>query len=359
MRQILDVSGQIIDPKLEPKISDKELRKMYEIMSLVRLLDDKGIKLQRQGRIGFYVPSTGQEATQIGLVAALKPNDWVFPSYREIGVAFYRQLELQTLINQWFGNKDDLSKGRRLSCLFGHRESNFVDPSAPISTQVIQAAGAGYAAKYKKDGNVVAVFFGDGGTSANDFHSGMNFACVFKSRVIFFCQNNQWAISVPLSRQTAAESIAAKAVAYGMPGEQIDGNDILAVYAAVSDAAKRARKGEGPSLIEAITYRLGPHTTSDDPTRYRTDEEVEKWRKTEPLKRFKLYLQKKGIWSDDDDQKLLTKFEKDLDIAVDNAAAAGPPDIEDIFTDVFIEMPWHLKEQYEQLKEFKSIYKED
>ncbi|MFW9929853.1 MAG: pyruvate dehydrogenase (acetyl-transferring) E1 component subunit alpha [Candidatus Thorarchaeota archaeon] len=356
MRQILLPDGNISENEREPKIPDKDLIIMYKSMVQVRLLDEKGIRLQRQGRIGFYVPSTGQEATQIGLAAALDKKDWVFPSYREIGIVFFRGIPIQGVIDQWFGNKKDKHKGRRLSCLLGVREANFVNPSAPIGTQIIQAAGVGYGMKYLKDKNVCAVFFGDGASSSNDFHSGLNFASVMKSPTIFFCQNNQWAISVPFSKQTASESIAIKATAYGMPGERIDGNDIFAVYTAVKEAADRARKGEGPTLIEGFTYRLGPHTTSDDPTRYRTDEEVSRWREQDPIERFKRYLIKKKLWTDKKDDEFRENFKKDIDEAVDKAETVGPPEIETLFTDVFYEMPWHLKEQLEDLKEVKRRY---
>ncbi|MHA1983244.1 MAG: pyruvate dehydrogenase (acetyl-transferring) E1 component subunit alpha [Candidatus Hodarchaeales archaeon] len=360
MRQILSSKGEIsVDSKFDPdSIPRDELVSMYKLMVQVRLLDEKGIRLQRQGRIGFYVPSTGQEATQIGLATALRRNDWVFPSYREIGIVFQRGIAIQQVVDQWFGNINDTHKGRRLSCLAGVREVDFVNPSAPIGTQIIQAAGVGHAMNYKKEKKVCAVFFGDGATSSNDFHSGMNFASVFKSPTIFFCQNNQWAISVPLSRQTASESIVIKAEGYGMPGEQIDGNDIFAVYTAVKEAADKARKGEGPSFIEAITMRMGAHTTSDDPSRYREEKGkvMNKWREQDPIKRLKLFLESKKLWDDNKEIKWHEKISKDLDEAVDKAEAAGPPDIETIFTDVFQEMPWHLKEQLEELKEFKRKY---
>ncbi|MFX0092362.1 MAG: pyruvate dehydrogenase (acetyl-transferring) E1 component subunit alpha [Candidatus Hodarchaeota archaeon] len=357
MKQILEPDGKIVDPNSEPEIPDKTLLKLYDNMILIRTLDAKGMRLQRQGRIGFYVSSTGQEATQIGATAALNVDDWVFPSYREPGVSLYRGMSIQTLINQWFGNKNDIHKGRRLPMLFGDRERDFVNPSAPIGTQIIHAAGAGYAAKYLKEKRVSLVFFGDGATSSNDFHSGLNFAAVFKTPTIFLCQNNQWAISVPVAHQTATERISEKATAYGIPCcNTIDGNDILAVYAAVQEAAEKAREGLGPTLIEALTYRVGPHTTSDDPTRYRSAEEVEKWKRLDPIKRFQIYIKKKGLWTKDYEKSLQARIEAEIDKAVDIAEAAPAPEIETIFTDVYQEMPWHLKEQLEELKEFKKRY---
>ena len=355
MEQILDLEGNVIKGKKEPEIPDKTLTLMYNTMILVKALDGKAMRLQRQGRIAFAIPSTGQEATQTGAVAALKTEDWIFPSYREPGCALYRGLSVQDILHQWFGNaKDRMGKGRRLTGLFGDPEVNFVNPSAPIGTQIIHAAGVGYGAKYKKDDNVCLVFFGDGATSSNDFHSGMNFAGVTKAPTIFFCQNNQWAISVPLKYQTAAENMAIKAKAYGFPGIQVDGNDILAVYKVVLDAANRARNGDGPTLIEALTYRMGPHTSSDDPTKYRNKEEVDEWSKKDPIQRFEKYLLNKGLLTKKKVKEIWDNYDEELNNAIKNAENVPPPPVEDIFTDVYAEMPWRLKEQLEELKRIKN-----
>ncbi|MFW9992253.1 MAG: pyruvate dehydrogenase (acetyl-transferring) E1 component subunit alpha [Candidatus Odinarchaeota archaeon] len=352
MLKVLDKDGTV--NKLEPEITDSVLLKMFDTMILIRLMDQKGMRLQRQGRIGFHIPYTGQEATQTGAVAALKSTDWIYPAYREPGAALYRGLPLKDVIHHWFANKYDPQKGRRLPGLFGSKEYRFVNPSAPIGTQIIQAAGTGYAAKYKKDGSIALVFFGDGATSSNDFHTGMNFGGVLKSPTIFFCQNNQWAISVPLSQQTASESIAIKAKAYGMPGVQVDGNDILAVYKAVSEAAERARNGEGPTLIEAVTYRIGPHTSSDDPTRYRIKEEVQKWQEQDPINRFKLYLIEKKLLTEKKIEKITKEYDKTLNDLIKEADQVEKPALETLFTDVFADMPWHLQEQFEELQSLKK-----
>jgi 2-oxoisovalerate dehydrogenase E1 component alpha subunit len=351
--QILSSDGSI-DPNKEPAISDNQLLKMFETMVLVRLLDEKSMKLQRQGRISFSIPSTGQEATQIGVVAALDSKDWILPSYREPGCALYRGFSLKDLINHWFTNAGDTHKGRRLPGLFGDKSLNFVNPSAPIGTQIIHAAGVGYAAKYLKDNTINLVFFGDGATSSNDFHSGLNFGGVYKTPTIYFCQNNQWAISVPLSQQTAAETIADKAIGYGIPGIRVDGNDILAVYTVVSEAAKRARQGKGPTLIEAVTYRMGPHTSSDDPTRYRPKEELQQWKKLEPIVRFEKYLIKKGILSINQRNEILAKFDHEINDLIKKAEAIEKSPLKSLFTDVYEEIPWHLQEQLEEITAIKG-----
>ena len=357
MLKVLSPDGTIIDSDSEPKLSNEKLLKMYETMVIVRLMDTKGLRLQRQGRIGFHIPTTGQEATQVAVVAALDEKDWLFPAYREPGMAIYRGLPLKEIIDHWFGNKFDPQKGRRIPGLFGEKEkTKFVNASAPIGTQIIQAAGAAYAAKYLNDGTCNVVFFGDGATSSNDFHSGMNFAGVTKAPTIFFCQNNQWAISVPLSKQTASESIAAKAQAYGMPGIQVDGNDILAVYAVMTDAIKHARNGNGPTMIEALTYRMGPHTSSDDPSRYRSKEEVEEQAKRDPIQRFENYLLRKNILTQEKIETIRKTRDEELNRLIKEAEEAAPPELVDLFTDVYTEMPRHLREQYEDLQRIKREY---
>lgn len=351
MFQILNEDGTVKDQENVPKIPAKELVKWLELMIALRTLDQKGMRLQRQGRIGFHIPTTGQEA-HVAAAAALKKNDWIFPAYREHACALYRGYSLKTLVHHLFANDMDPEKGRRLPGLFGSKEHNFVNPSAPIGTQIIQASGAAYGAKYLKDGNVVIVFFGDGATSSNDFHSGMNFGGVFKVPAIYYCQNNQWAISVPLRRQTAAKRLADKALGYGMPGIQIDGNDVFAVYSQVTQAAERARKGEGPTFIEAVTYRLGPHTSSDDPSRYRSEEEVKIWRNKEPIRRLKLYLINSGIITEKEENALWERYDKEITQYIKEAEKRPPPPLDSMFDDVYEEMPWHLKEQLNEVKRF-------
>ena len=323
-------------------------------MVLTRNLDTRGIQLQRQGRIGFYIGCLGQEAAHIGSAYALKPEDWVFPAYREIGAMLTRGITLNQLLDQYFSNAEDPQKGRQLTNLFGVKTANYVSGSAPISTQIPHAVGAALAAKIRGDPIVTLAYFGDGGTSENDFHAGMNFAGVFKTPTIFFCQNNHWAISVPVERQTASETIAIKAEAYGFEGVRVDGNDILAVYETTKRAVEKARKGGGPTLIEAVTYRMGPHSSSDDPKRYRSEAELAEWEKRDPLTRFRRYLEKKQLWTELDERRVQEETDREIEDAVQHAEKLPKPALETLFTDVYAEMPWHLEEQLRQLRAEKA-----
>lgn len=351
--QVIKPTGEYVE-EMEPEISKDELRRLYRLMVLTRNLDIRGLQLQRQGRIGFYIGCLGQEAAQIGSAYAIKPEDWIFPAYREIGAMLLRGITLKQLLNQYFANAEDTEKGRQLMNLFGIKSANFVTGSAPIATQIPHAVGAALAAKIRGDHIVTMVYFGDGATSENDFHTGMNFAGVFKTPTVFFCQNNHWAISLPVERQTAAETIAIKAKAYGFEGVRVDGNDILAVYRTTKEAVEKARKGGGPTLIEAVTYRMGPHSSSDDPKRYRSEQEFVEWQKRDPILRFRKYLEKKRIWSEADEKKAQDDANRELDEAIAYAEKLPRPAIETLFTDVYAEMPWHLEEQLRELREEKE-----
>ncbi len=352
--QILDDDGKLLNPDLEPNIPKETLIRALETMVQVRLLDEKGIRLQRQGKVTFHIFTKGQEA-HVAAALALSDDDWVYPAYREHGIALFRGFSLEDLVNHLFANIKDKEKGRRLPGLFGSLKHNFVNPSAPIGTQIIQAAGTAYAMKMQKEEKVTAVFFGDGASSSNDFHSGLNFGGVTKSPVIFICQNNQWAISVPFRRQTAAENIVDRAKGYGIEGIQIDGNDFLAFYTAVKQARERALRGEGPTLIESITYRVTPHTSSDDPKAYRSEEEVKKWEQKDPIKRFKNYLIGKKYISEKDYEKMVERNSELLDELIDKAETLPKPGLSTLFDDVFETIPPYLLEEKEELLEF---YKE-
>jgi 2-oxoisovalerate dehydrogenase E1 component alpha subunit len=347
--QVIKPTGESVE-EMEPEIAKDELRRLYRLMVLTRNLDTRGIQLQRQGRIGFYIGCLGQEAAHIGSAYALKPEDWVFPAYREIGAMLTRGITLNQLLDQYFANAEDLQKGRQLTNLFGVKKANYVTGSAPIATQIPHAVGVALAAKIRGDPIVTLTYFGDGGTSENDFHTGMNFAGVFKTPTVFFCQNNHWAISVPVERQTASATIAIKAQAYGFEGIRVDGNDILAVYRTTKDAVEKARNGRGPTLIEAVTYRMGPHSSSDDPKRYRTDEELAEWQKRDPLIRFRRYLEKKRFWTEADEKKAQEETNREIDEAIKHAEKLPRPALETLFTDVYAEMPWHLEEQLRELR---------
>ncbi|HEY4491248.1 MAG TPA: pyruvate dehydrogenase (acetyl-transferring) E1 component subunit alpha [Acidobacteriota bacterium] len=321
------------------------LLRMYEHMLKLRLLDQRMLTLQRQGRIGFYGTATGEEAAVIGSAYALRAEDWIFPALRQGGAALMRGYPLVEYISQCMGNSRDQTKGRQMPAHYCYRPANFVSWSSCIGTQIPHAVGAAWAMKLQRHPNVAIAYMGDGATSEGDFHVAMNFAGVFKVPVVFFCQNNQWSISVNIKQQTASESIAVKAEAYGFGGLQVDGNDVLAVYSATREAVEKARRGEGPGLIEAITYRMGAHSSSDDPKLYREESEVEEWRRKDPITRLLKYLQEHDYWSAQDEEALEERLNQEILDAVAEAEKIGPPPIETLFEDVFAEMPAHLIEQ--------------
>ncbi|MEM3670424.1 MAG: pyruvate dehydrogenase (acetyl-transferring) E1 component subunit alpha [Thermoprotei archaeon] len=348
MIQYVDNDGNL---KAEPDtpLSDSELLKLYKIMVQTRLFDQKALSYQRQGRIGFYAPCAGQEAAQVGAAYALKETDWVVPAYRELGAAFIKGYTIREIADQLYGNAEDILKGRQMPNHYGARKYRFVTASSPIATEIPHAVGIAMAAKYKGDDAVAMAFFGDGATSEGDFHVGLNFAGVYKAPVVFVCQNNQWAISMPVKGQTASETLAIKAVAYGIEGVRVDGNDLFAVYSTARKAVEKARSGGGPTLIEAVTYRFGPHSSSDDPTKYRLDEEVKSWQAKDPIKRIKLFLIRKGKWSEEEDASLRQKLDQEITDAFKEAERKPQPPLDSMFKDVYEEMTWNLKEELEEI----------
>ncbi|MEC8652832.1 MAG: thiamine pyrophosphate-dependent dehydrogenase E1 component subunit alpha [Planctomycetota bacterium] len=342
--RLLEDDGTVAKGK-DPGLAEETLLYLYEQMVQVREFDRRMLMLQRQGRIGFYGPILGQEAATVGSVAALEHRDWIFPALREGAAAMMRGLSLTEAINQLIGNGADRCKGRQMPCHYTVKEGNYYGMSSVIGTQISHATGAAMAAKIRGDDIVVLGYMGDGATSANDFHAGMNFAAVYKSPCIMFCQNNQWAISVPLSKQSASETLAQKGKAYGMPYVRVDGNDILAVYSVTKEAAARARTGEGPTFIEAVTYRRLGHSSSDDPTKYRDDAEVKLWEQRDPVDRFRVYLQKKGLWDDDKEAAFKEDIAKRVNDAIAAAEKEAPPEDETLVTDVYARVTEQQKEQ--------------
>jgi pyruvate dehydrogenase E1 component alpha subunit len=347
---ILDPDGKAQKGK-DPNLPAAELQKLYRLMIATRALDERGLALQRQGRIGFYLQSTGQEASHIGSAYALKSSDWLFPAYRQPGILLLREVPIDKIICEWFGNSGDTSKGRQMPVHYSFRQANFVSISSPIGTQLTQAAGAGMAAKMRGDDTVFMTYCGDGGTSSNDFHTGLNFAAVYKAPVVFVCENNGWAISVPSSKQTCSESMAIKADAYGMPGVRVDGNDILAVYRATKEAVDRARKGDGPTLIETVTYRIASHSSSDDAARYRDAKEFEAWKKKDPIARFQLYLKQKKLWTEAFEQECVEAAKAAIGAAVTAAEAMPNPGVDTMFDDVYMNLTPQLKAQRDELRD--------
>jgi 2-oxoisovalerate dehydrogenase E1 component alpha subunit len=338
-----------LDPSQDHGLSDETAVRLYEQMVLVRTLDERLVTLQRQGRIGFHIGSLGEEAAILGSAAAMRPKDWIFPCYREFGAALWRGLALDAYVDNMFGNAGDPAKGRQMPDHYTARAARFGSISSPIGTQITQAVGFSWAAKMKKDDLAALVYFGEGATSSSEFHNGANFAGVFKTPTVLFCRNNGWAISVPVERQTASATFADKAVAYGIRGVRCDGNDLWAVYKVVREAVARAAAGEGATLVEAITYRLSGHSTSDDPKAYRKDDVVEVWRRRDPVLRARRYLEGRGLWSDGKQSELEASVDARIKAAVAQAEAKPPPPLESMFDDVFAELPWHLREQRAEL----------
>jgi pyruvate dehydrogenase E1 component alpha subunit len=338
-----------LDPTHDPRLSDDEVKNLYRHLVQTRQLDERFVALQRQGRIGFHVGSLGEEAAILGSAFAMREQDWLFPCYREFGAALMRGLSLQKLTDNMFGNVNDTVKGRQMPCHYTCKAVGWASISSPVGTQITHAVGAAWAAKIRKQDAASLVYFGDGATSSSDFHSALNFAGVFRLPVVFLCRNNGWAISVPVERQTATQTFAEKAVAYGVPGVRVDGNDIFAVVAVTRQAVERGRRGEGPTLIEAITYRMGGHSTSDDPNRYRETEAVAVWAARDPLERVRGYLTSRGAWSDADDAALRADIDARFREAVTIAEKTPQPPLESMFEDVYAKVPWHLAEQRAEL----------
>jgi len=331
----------------DPKLPEETLLYLYRTMVQVREFDRRMLVLQRQGRIGFYGPILGQEAATVGSVAAVQETDWIFPALREGAAAMMRGLPLHLAVAQLIGNSTDLCKGRQMPCHYTWREGRYHAMSSVIGTQISHAVGAAMGAKIRGDDAIVLGYLGDGATSSSDFHAGMNFAAVYGAPVVLFCQNNHWAISVPVSQQHASETIAIKGSAYGMPSIRVDGNDVLAVYVATAEAAERARKGQGPTFIEALTYRRLGHSSSDDPDRYRDPAEVKVWERRDPVERFRRYLTGRDLWDDDRETALQEEITAEVSTAVREAEQAGPPAPDTLITDVYADVPDALREHFE------------
>jgi pyruvate dehydrogenase E1 component alpha subunit/2-oxoisovalerate dehydrogenase E1 component alpha subunit len=353
--QLLSEDGTPVDGNAEAALAqfDKALaRQLFEGMLRIRVTDARMMALQRQGRIGFYGEAMGQEAAVVGSAAATKPDDWIVPALREAGVGLYRGMTLDSYISQIFGNAVDPTKGRQMPCHPCDREHHYVVMSSCVSTQVPHAVGIAMAMKIKGDKDRACFgYMGDGGTSEGDVHVALNFAGVMKVPVVLICQNNQWAISTPGSLQTASETIALKALGYGVEPLRADGNDVFAVYDAVNRAAEKARRGDGPTFVELLTYRVSAHSSSDDPSRYRDEKVTEVWRhQRDPLRRAELWLQKKGWLAAGEREAWAERIETEVRDAIARAEAAGPPALGTIVEDVFEEPTWRLREQMEELE---------
>jgi pyruvate dehydrogenase E1 component alpha subunit len=339
--EILDTEGRV-DAALMPEIDPSRSRDLYRDMVLMRTFDTKALKLQRQGRMGTWPPIKGQEAIQAGVALAMGDNDWLIPAFREHGIMVLRGVPLHLVFAYWAGDERGSSYPEEVRCF---------PVAVPVGSQWQHGTGVGLSLKLRDEDAVAVTFGGDGSTSEGDFHEAVNCAGVFGTKTVFVIQNNQWAISVPLHRQTAAETLAQKAHAYGIPGIQVDGNDVFAVYAAATEAIERTRRGEGPSLIEAVTYRLGDHTTADDASRYRPEEEVEEWEGRDPILRLRRYLVEQGLWDDDQETVLLEEAASWVDGQVKALEEMEPQAPEEIFTSMYAASPPHVVEQMQSLLE--------
>jgi len=339
--KILDEKGNV-DSTLLPNFSDNDLKKIFEIFILSRQFDQRALQLHAEGRLGTYASILGQEASQIGSAYALEKTDWIFPSFREMGVYITLGYPIWMLFQYWTGDERGMKTPEGL---------NIFPVSVPVGTHMVHAVGAAFAAKVKGHQAVSVTYFGDGGSSKGDFHEGLNIAGVYKLPVVFICQNNQWAISLPREKQTAAKTIAQKAYSYGFEGIQVDGNDIFAVYKATKDALEKARAGKGPTLIECFTYRMADHTTADDASRYRPKEELEKWKLKDPLLRLKLYMEKNGIWTQAYEDEIRKKLTELVDSEIKKEETVGLPNPKDIITFTYKEL---TQRQAKEIKEWQD-----
>jgi len=338
--QILKENGNC-DKTLMSPLAKKQIKEMYEYMILTRVFDDKALKLQRQGRLGTYAPTRGQEASQIGSAFAIQDEDMVFPAFRENGVFLVRRMPMELLFQFWGGDERGMNIPKNV---------NMFPIAITVGAQLLHAVGYSIAMKYKKKKAAAITYFGDGATSEGDFHEALNFAGVFNAPCVFICQNNQYAISVPVEEQTASETLAQKAIAYGFSGIKVDGNDVFAVYKATFEALKKARAGNGPTLIECYTYRIGDHTTSDDAKKYRKESEVKEWEKKDPILRLKKYMKRTGMFSEKYENEIKKMAEDLVEKAVAKAESIPKLKPEEIFDYTYAELTEELKEQREEIK---------
>jgi pyruvate dehydrogenase E1 component alpha subunit len=352
--RVIDEEGEQVG---DFDVDEGRLMDMYVYMVRARILDEWLLKLQRVGKVALHAPNRGQEAVGVGAAMALDRDDWLFPSYRELGAYLVKGMSEEEILDRAMANVDDLLRGSEFA-VYGKRSVNLVPAPVPVGNQIPHAVGAAMAAKILGHKTVVMTIFGDGATSRGHFHAALNFAGVFKAPVVFVIQNNQWAISMPAKRQTASVTFAVKGVAYGVPSVRVDGNDVIAVYTAAREAVERARRGGGPTLIEAVTYRMGPHTTADDPGKYRDPEEVKLFEKLDPIARFRKFLYKKGLLSEDEDKRIWEEWSSRIEDTVKKCYNKPPLPVDVILENVYSKPTWNLLEQYEELRESLKVMRE-
>jgi pyruvate dehydrogenase E1 component alpha subunit len=362
MGSMLNVDGSSA-AACQELIPDVDLVSILRVILLNRVMDRRLMTLQRQGRLGFYMTSTGEEAVTVGSAYALRDDDPIFLTYRELGSLLWRQVPLNAIMNQLIGNAADVCKGRQMPLHYCFREYQIPSVSAPVGTQLPHACGFGYAARIRQTHQVALAFCGEGAASEGDFHTAVNFSGVLNAQTIFMIRNNGYAISTPESAQTRADSLASRADGYGIPGVRIDGTDLLMVVKTVREAADRARGGGGPTLIEALTYRMGAHSSSDDPARYRSEEEMRQWEGLDALARLRLHATWRGIWTETLEAEAWADAEQAVSQMISDCERLPPPPVESLFDDVYDRMPAVLRTQKDEylrfLRERKKVNRID
>ncbi|RVE43647.1 hypothetical protein evm_011687 [Chilo suppressalis] len=358
--RVLDHNGEVIDSKEEPAIEKDTLVNMYKTMVQLSQMDKILYESQRQGRISFYMTNYGEEGIHVGSAAALTPSDLVFAQYREVGVLLYRGMTVTEIVNQCYGNCEDPGKGRQMPVHYGSKQHNFVTLSSPLATQMPQAVGAAYALKrVPNNDRCVICYFGDGAASEGDAHAAFNFAATLECPIILMCRNNGYAISTPTREQYRGDGVASRGPALGILTARVDGTDPLAVYNAIRAARDHALRHNRPALIEAMSYRVGHHSTSDDSTAYRSLEEIQKWNNDEnPIQKFKMYLERKGYWDAGSDEAL-QKEARDLVVkTMQQAEKKQLPPWKEMFEDVYHDMPPRIQKQVKELEDHLAVYGE-
>ncbi|KDE39876.1 Branched-chain alpha-keto acid dehydrogenase, E1 component, alpha subunit [Nitrincola lacisaponensis] len=354
--RILQEDGTPYSDAVLPVLDKTLALKIYDTFLFIRALDERMLASQRQGRISFYMTETGEEAADIGSTAALQDDDMIMAQYREQGALAFRGFTPDQFMNQIFSNEQDLGKGRQMPIHYGSRQLHYMTVSSPLGTQLPQATGYAFALKAQQKPNCVICYFGEGAASEGDFHAALNMAGVFKVPVIFFCRNNGYAISTPAHEQYAGDGIAPRGIGYGLKTLRVDGNDVLAVLKATQEARKLAVEQHQPVLIEAMTYRLGAHSSSDDPSGYRNKSEEDTWRAKCPVMRFKKWLIHQDWWTEADDEQRKQQHRDQIMTAMKKAEKVPAPPLRDLFTDVYDQLPWHLQEQQQALIEHIRKY---
>jgi 2-oxoisovalerate dehydrogenase E1 component alpha subunit len=358
MLQLLQADGCLHDKVDIPEIDQQLALKILETMQYVRLLDERMVAAQRQGRISFYLACTGEEASTVASAAALKPQDMIMSQYREQGALAYRGFSSKEFMDQMFSNQEEYNKGRQMPIHYGSKDLNFMTISSPLGTQIPQASGYAYGQKMAGKDAVTICYFGEGAASEGDFHAGLNLAAVLDCPAIFFCRNNGYAISTPSEEQFAGDGIASRGIGYGVRTIRVDGNDVIAVYAATQKAREIALEYNCPVLIEAMTYRLAAHSTSDDPTGYRSKDEEQRWRLKDPVLRFKTWIQSKDWLNEEQNRAFMEQTRQELLQELKRAEQVPICPIEQIIEDVYDTPPAHLKDQLSQLKSHIALYPE-